>query len=169
MLGAHAWQAPPGDTMGEKSPRRSTERDYRRAKPFIKAMSRANTWVFRASGGRLGNRFLRGAPVGLLTTTGRRSGRPRTIPLIYLEEGERVVLVASQGGLPHHPFWFHNLENHPEVCFQIAGRERAYRARCADEEEKPALWLRLCAIYPDYADYQARTDREIPVVILEPR
>jgi deazaflavin-dependent oxidoreductase (nitroreductase family) len=149
---------------------RSTEQELRRAKPFIRAMSAANTFVFKLTGGRLGGRFLRGAPVGLLTTTGRKSGQARTTPLIFLEDGERVVLVASQGGLPRHPLWYDNLSAQPDVEFERPRHaRRAYRARTAGAEEKRALWPRLVAIYRDYDDYQKRTDREIPVVILEPR
>jgi deazaflavin-dependent oxidoreductase (nitroreductase family) len=149
-------------------PARTTEQQLRRVKPLLLAMSALNRWVFRLSGGRLGSRFLRGAPVGLLTTTGRKSGQPRTTPLIYLEDGERVVLVASQGGFPKHPIWYLNLAAHPEVEFELPRRPRQrYRARTADPTEKAALWPRLCAIYPDYADYQARTDRDIPVVVLD--
>ncbi len=147
----------------------STEQEYRRAKPFIKLMSKLNLWVFRASRGRLGNKFLRGAPVGLLTTTGRKSGAPRTTPLIYLEDGERIVLVASQGGLPHDPIWSLNLEKHPDCSFQIGAARRRYRARRVSDAEKAALWPRLLAIYPDYDDYQKRTPRNIPVLALEPR
>jgi deazaflavin-dependent oxidoreductase (nitroreductase family) len=146
----------------------STEQEYRRAKPIIKLMSRLNTWVFRASGGRLGNKFLRGAPVGLLTTTGRKTGAQRITPLIYLADGPRIVLVASQGGLPHHPVWFLNLTANPECSFQVGGERRRYRARRVSDEEKAALWPRLLAIYPDYDDYQKRTPRNIPVLALEP-
>lgn len=146
-----------------------TERQIRMAAPFMKLMTVVNTFVFRVSGGRLGSRFLRGAPVGLLTTRGRRSGEERTLPLIYLADGERIVLVASKGGMPTHPAWFLNLEADPEVTFQTGSEPRAMRARRASAEEKAKLWGRLCAVYPDYDDYQARTDRDIPVVILEPR
>lgn len=149
--------------------RPSSEQEYRRVKPIIRLMSFANKWIFQLSGGRLGNKFLRGAPVGLLTTVGRRSGKPRTTPLIYLEDGERIVLVASQGGLPHHPIWFLNLEADPSAGFQIGRDTRKLHARRASDAEKRELWPRLCAVYPDYDDYQKRTDRDIPVVILEPR
>ena len=148
----------------------STEQELRRIKPFLRAMSAANNFVFKLSGGRLGGRFLGGAPVGLLTTTGRKSGKPRTTPLIFLADGERVVLVASQGGLPKHPIWYLNLEQAPEVSFQKPrGADRPMRARRAGDAEKKDYWPRLCAIYPAYDGYQKRTDREIPVVILEPR
>jgi deazaflavin-dependent oxidoreductase (nitroreductase family) len=152
-------------------PAQSTEAELRRAKPFIKAMSAANVWLFRLTGGRIGAKFPNhGSPVGLLTTQGRKSGAKRIAPLIYLADGPRIVLVASQGGLPKHPVWFLNLEASGDVSFET--REtgvRAYRARRASAQEKTALWPRLCEVYPDYASYQARTDRDIPVVVLEPR
>ena len=135
----------------------------------IRAMSWLNVLAYRASGGRLGGRFLGGAPVLLLTTTGRRSGQPRTAPVLYLADGEKLVVVASKGGFSHHPSWFGNLEAHPQVEVQLGSRQRPMSARRASAEEKVALWPRLVAMYPDFADYQARTDREIPVVILEPR
>jgi deazaflavin-dependent oxidoreductase (nitroreductase family) len=152
-----------------RAPAPSTEQELRRLKPFLKAMSAANRFVFRLTGGRVGGKFLRGAPVGLLTTTGRKSGERRTLPLIYLQDGARVALVASQGGMPKHPLWYLNLVAHPEVEFQAPRQPvRRYRAHTAGADEKRALWPRLCAIYPDYADYQARTDRDIPVVLLDP-
>jgi F420H(2)-dependent quinone reductase len=136
----------------------------------VKAMSAANTWIFRASGGRWGAKFLYGAPVLLLTTVGRKSGQPRVAPLIYLKDGERLVLVASKGGMSHHPHWYRNLENNPDVAVELPGAAKVeMRALRASDEEKALLWPRLCEIYPDYADYQARTERDIPVVILEPR
>jgi len=159
---------PGGRPRPAAGPRRSTEQEYRRVKPILRLMSWAQKRLIEVSGGRLGNRFLRGAPVGLLTTRGRRSGRPRTTPLIYLEDGERLVLVASQDGLPHDPRWFGNLVASPEVEFRIGRERRRLHARRASDAEKSALWPRLCAIYRDYEDYQARTDRHIPVVILEP-
>jgi len=139
------------------------------ANPIIKAMSRLNTWAYRATGGRLGGTFLRGAPVLLLTTTGRRSGAPRVAPLIYLRDGERLVLVASKGGMDHHPLWYRNLVAQPEVEVQIGRDVHTMRAHTADAAERTALWPRLLTVYPDYDDYQARTTRAIPVVILEPR
>jgi deazaflavin-dependent oxidoreductase (nitroreductase family) len=139
------------------------------ASPLIKAMSAANTWVYRLSGGRIGGRFLRGAPVLLLTTIGRKSGQPRTAPLLYLEDGENLVIVASKGGMSHHPVWYLNLEANPDVEVEIGSARRPMRARRASDEEKSKLWPRLVAMYRDYDDYQARTDRNIPVVILAPR
>jgi deazaflavin-dependent oxidoreductase (nitroreductase family) len=154
-----------------EQPTKSTEADLRRAKPFMRAMTAANVFVFRISGGRWGAKFPKhGSPVGLLTTVGRKSKAKRVAPLIYLADGPRIVLVASQGGMPRHPIWYLNLEANPEVSFETREHGvRSYRARRASAEAKQALWPRLCAVYPDYADYQARTDRDIPVVVLEPR
>lgn len=148
--------------------RKSTDAELRRVKPIILAMSAVNRWVFRASGGRLGSRFLRGAPVGLLTTTGRKSGQRHTTPLIYLDDGARVVLVASQGGSTKHPLWYLNLAANPSVSFQKPrAADRPMRAHTASPTEKKDYWPRLVAIYGDYDDYQKRTDRDIPVVVLE--
>jgi deazaflavin-dependent oxidoreductase (nitroreductase family) len=158
-----AWEEAMADPI-----RRSTDAELRRIKPFMKLMSVANTWVFKASGGRLGAKFRGSAPVGLLTTTGRKSGAERTTPLIYLADGERIVLVASQGGMPRHPLWYDNLAAKADVAFRTPQGERRYRARTAGAAEKAALWPKLVAIYRDYDDYQKRTDREIPVVVLEP-
>jgi deazaflavin-dependent oxidoreductase (nitroreductase family) len=134
----------------------------------IRIMSALNIWAFRISGGRIGGRFPGGAPVCLVTMTGRKSGEPRTAPLIYLADGERVVLVASKGGMSKHPVWYLNLVANPRCTVEIGRSKRAMHAHTANAEEKAALWPRLVAIYRDYDDYQARTDREIPVVVLEP-
>ena len=135
----------------------------------VKVMSVLNVLAFRATGGRLGGTFLRGAPVCLVTVTGRKTGAPRTIPLLYLRDGADLVVVASKGGMSKHPLWYLNLIANPR-CEVELGRERlSMIARRVSAEEKAALWPRLCAMYPDYADYQARTERDIPVVVLRPR
>jgi F420H(2)-dependent quinone reductase len=152
-----------------RAPRPFTKTETAIANPIIKAMSRLNTWAYRASDGKLGGRFLRGAPVLLLTTVGRKSGVPRTAPLLYLRDGEQLVVVASKGGMDHHPLWYHNLVANPEVEVQVGGARLPMRARTASAEEKAALWPKLVAMYRDYADYQARTSRDIPVIILSPR
>jgi deazaflavin-dependent oxidoreductase (nitroreductase family) len=154
--------------MAESAPRPFTASEEKFAKPVIKWMSRINTWMYRVSGGRLGATWLRGAPVMLFTTIGRKSGEPRTTPLLYIEDGDLVVTVASQGGMSKHPLWYHNLCADPRVQVQIGARTRAMTARTASAEEKAAWWPRLVAVYPDYADYQARTERDIPVVICSP-
>jgi deazaflavin-dependent oxidoreductase (nitroreductase family) len=124
--------------------------------------------AYRATGGRLGGRIL-GAPVLLLTTTGRRSGRRRTTPLLYLEDRTALVVVASNGGAPTHPAWYLNLEADPDVEVQVGHEHRALRARTADAVERARLWPRAVALYGPYEEYQEKTEREIPVVLLEAR
>ena len=155
--------------MAEDGVRELSETQERLLDFFAKPMSKLNIWVFRASGGRVGNRFLRGAPVLLLNTVGRKSGQPRTAPLIYMEDGANLVLVASKGGSRRHPLWYRNLEASPEAEVQVGSELRKVRARTASAQEKDALWPGLLRVYRDYDSYQARTRRDIPVVILEPR
>jgi len=117
--------------------------------------------------GEEGHEWRRGAPILLLTTTGRKSGRKITKALIYQPNGDDYLIVASRGGAPNHPEWYLNLEANPEVEVQVRGDRFKARARSATPEEKPDLWRRMVAVWPDYAEYQKRTDRPIPVVILE--
>ncbi|MBX3024382.1 nitroreductase family deazaflavin-dependent oxidoreductase [bacterium] len=151
------------------APRPFSKTEVAIANPIIKLMSRLNTWAYRATNGRVGGRFLRGAPVLLLTTIGRKSGARRVAPLIYARDGERLLLVASKGGMDHHPLWYRNLDANPQVEVQIGAEVRAMTARTASAEEKRALWPKAVAVYRDYDDYQARTQRDIPLVILTPR
>ena len=118
------------------------------------------------TGGRDGHDW-EGVTTLLLTTTGRRSGQPRTTPLIYGRAGDRFLVVASRGGAPAHPDWYQNLVAQPEVYVQVMADRFKARARTASTAEKPALWKTMTAIWPPYEEYQARTTREIPVVILE--
>ncbi|MGH7788116.1 MAG: nitroreductase family deazaflavin-dependent oxidoreductase, partial [Candidatus Binatia bacterium] len=145
-----------------KTPRPFTKTEVAFANPIIKLMSRANTWVYRATNGRVGGTFRHGAPVMLLTTIGRKTGQRHTLPLLYLRDGSELVTVASKGGMDHHPLWYRNLIANPQVDVQIGPTVEPMVARSATAEEKAALWPRLVAIYPDYADYQARTQRDIP-------
>ena len=109
----------------------------------------------------------RGYPTLVLTTTGRRSGRPRRQMLIYGRDGGRSLVVASMGGADRHPQWYRNLLAHPEVQVQVLAERFTARARPATPAEKPRLWRLMADLYPPYEEYQARTSREIPVVILE--
>jgi deazaflavin-dependent oxidoreductase (nitroreductase family) len=109
----------------------------------------------------------RDAPVLLLTTTGRRSGEQRTTPLIYGRDGDDYLLVASKGGAPDPPAWYLNLSENPEVQLQVKADRFAARARTATADEKADLWRTMTAIWPAYDEYQRKTDREIPVVVLE--
>jgi deazaflavin-dependent oxidoreductase (nitroreductase family) len=150
-------------------PRPYTATEVAIANPIIRVMSRLNTWAYRLTGGWLGGTFLRGAPVMLLTVVGRKSGRRLTLPLLYLQDGERVLIVASKGGMDHHPLWYLNVIANPDVEVQIGTAVRPMRAHTADESERTAYWPKLVAMYHDFADYQARTARTIPVVVLTPR
>lgn len=133
----------------------------------VRALNAVHTRAYRRSGGRIAGRFRR-APVLLLTTTGRRSGRTHTTPLFYLDDAGRAVVVASFGGDDRAPAWFHNLRAQPEVTVERGGQRQAMRADVAGPTEKARLWPRLVALYPDYAVYQRATTRDIPVVILTP-
>ena len=155
--------------MAAKAPRPFTRREERIGSAVINVWSRLNTWVYRLSSGRIAGRFPGGAPVLLLTTIGRKSGQPQTAPLLYLTDGNNYVVVASKAGMSHHPLWFKNLEANPRVEIEVGSRKTAATARRATAAEKTALWPRLVAMYPSYADYQARTTREIPVVIVTPQ
>lgn len=141
---------------------------------ILKVMSRLNIAAYRATGGRVGgtwrvgSAFRKGVPICLLTTKGRKTGRPRTQPLLYMPDGDRVVIVASQGGLPKDPLWYLNLCADPHVTVQVRRDVRRMRARTASQDERAALWPRLVAVYADFDKYQSWTDREIPVVICEP-
>ncbi|MFI0406452.1 nitroreductase family deazaflavin-dependent oxidoreductase [Actinomadura sp. 3N508] len=103
----------------------------------------------------------------LLTTTGRRTGKERTTPLIYQLDGDAHVIVASKGGDDDHPLWYKNIQANPEVKVQVKGDKFTARARTATPEERPALWSKMTAVWPDYDEYQTKTNREIPVVVLE--
>ena len=139
--------------------------------PFWKlweGMTRVNIALFRATGGRLGGSIGK-ARILLLHHTGRRSGQDRVSPLIYLQDGANVVVVASKGGVDKHPAWFHNLVAMESTEVELPGRERRrVRPRVAEGEERERLWPRLVGIYRPYESYATYTDRQIPVVVLEP-
>lgn len=131
-------------------------------------LMRGHAALYRATGGRIGGR-LPGLPsLLLLDHVGAKSGKLRTTPLVYMPDGENLLVVASKGGYPRHPGWLHNLRAHPETEVQI-GRERVrVRAREADAEERNRLWPRASEYNPHWARYRTRTSREIPLVLLEP-
>jgi len=142
---------------------------------LIKRGSRANVWVYRRTRGRIGGKWRVGSalfhpvPVLLLNHRGRRSGRVYTSPLLYLRDGPHLVIVASQGGLPRNPQWYANLADHPDTTVQIRGEVHRVRARTATPDERDELWPRLVEVYADFENYQRWTERQIPVVILQPR
>jgi deazaflavin-dependent oxidoreductase (nitroreductase family) len=141
----------------------------------FRRVGQAQVWAYRRTNGRIGGRWRVGAgfrkpvPTLLLEHVGRTSGRRFTVPLLYLERGDDVVVVASQGGLPNHPQWYRNLCADPDVTIQVRADRRPVRARTATGEERAELWPRLLDLYADFATYQSWTEREIPVVVLEPR
>ncbi len=128
-----------------------------------------HTIVYRATAGLVGHRLPGGPSMLLLDHVGARSGTQRTTPLVYVEDGDDLVLVASKGGHPRNPAWFHNLLAHPETTVQVGSARRRVRARVATPGERERLWPKAVSAYSGYAGYQRRTDREIPLVILEPR
>ncbi len=152
--------------MASTTARPFTPTEERIGSVVVKIMSVLNVVVYRLTGGRLGGTFLRGAPVCLVTVIGRKTGEPRTIPLLYLQDGDALVIVASKGGMSKNPVWYLNLVANPRCEVQIGSERRSMLARRVSAEEKAALWPRLCAMYPDYAGYQARTARDIPVLRL---
>ncbi|MEV7968416.1 nitroreductase family deazaflavin-dependent oxidoreductase [Sphaerisporangium sp. NPDC088356] len=121
---------------------------------------------YRATDGKEGHEW-NGTTVLLLTTTGRNSGQEHTNPLIYQKHGDDYVIVASKGGDPKAPDWYQNLQANPDVDVQVEGDKFRARARTATPEEKPEVWRLMTATWPQYDEYQTKTDREIPVVILE--
>jgi len=127
-----------------------------------------NIPLYRLSGGRIGG-SLAGSPVLLLTTTGRKSGQQRTAPVVYLAYGERQVVIGSNAGHSKTPAWSLNLKANPEAEVEIGRKRRPVRARVAEGEERAELWRRINQQYSGFDDYEARTDREIAVFVLEPR
>lgn len=141
------------------------EKFVRRAAKFF---TKVNVAVYKASGGRLMNKIPGGRPICLVTMTGRKSGKMREIPLMHVPHGDQKILVASLGGISKNPVWYYNLKAAPEVTITADGVTRRYRAREVGPEEKASLWPVLVDAYPPYDEYQARTDRDIPVFVCEP-
>ena len=131
----------------------------------LNLLTRAHVALYRISGGRLGGKFA-GAPVLLLDHVGRKSGRRRTTPLLYMADGEDLVIVGSRGGSDASPAWWLNLQASPATTVQLGSERRSVVARRAATDERARLWPGLTAMYPDYEVYQSRTSREIPVILL---
>jgi deazaflavin-dependent oxidoreductase (nitroreductase family) len=134
----------------------------------VQWMTGMNNVAYRLSGGRVAGHVPSGAPICLLTTTGRHTGRLRTVPLLCLRDGADLVVVASRGGMSGHPAWYLNLRADPRAVVQLGPGVTQVRARDATEEERHRLWPALTAVYEHFDAYQARTPRRIPVVILSP-
>jgi len=129
----------------------------------------AHVTLYRLTGGIVGRRVPGIPPMLLLDHVGAKSGTKRTTPLAYLEDGDDHVIVASKGGWPRHPAWFHNLKANPDTTIQVGHRKIPVRARVATPDERKRLWPRIVDLYSGFAGYQEKTDRLIPLVVLEPR
>ncbi|HZK16565.1 MAG TPA: nitroreductase family deazaflavin-dependent oxidoreductase [Solirubrobacterales bacterium] len=142
-----------------------------RSWPFLRRAMGLHAWLYKVSRGRIGHNVPGvGAPMLLLDHVGAKSGTERTSPLLYVEDGDDLVIVASKGGYPKHPAWYHNLIANPDTTVQVGGEHRGVHARTANAEERERLWPKVVASYHGYGDYQRRSKgREIPLVILKPR
>jgi deazaflavin-dependent oxidoreductase (nitroreductase family) len=130
-------------------------------------LSRLHAIAYRLTGGAVGRRLV-GNEMLLLTTWGRATAKPHTVPLLYLRDGDALVVIASWGGRPDNPDWYHNLTHDPRATVQVRTGRWAVQARTASDRERALWWPRIVAAYPGYRAYQARTDRVIPVVFLDP-
>jgi len=139
-----------------------------RAWPLLGPLMRGHARIYRATNGRIGN-LPRLPPLLLLDHVGAKSGRKRTTPLVYMPVGEALLVVASKGGHPRHPGWLHNLRAHPDTEVQIGSKRMEVRAREATDEERRRLWPVAAEYNPHWGNYRRRTQREIPLVLLEPR
>jgi len=134
---------------------------------MMRMISGTHEFWYRLSGGMIGGSIW-GRPILLLTTTGRKSGRRRTTPLVYLPDGDNMVIIASNGGAPQHPEWWLNLRAEPKAEVQVGRDVKAVVAEKADGEERDRLWREVVEMYRGYDEYQRSTKREIPVVVLRP-
>jgi F420H(2)-dependent quinone reductase len=140
-----------------------------RSWPLLGRLMAGHTAIYRATGGRIGHRVPGAPAVLLLDHVGAKSGTPRTSPLVYGQDGQNFVLVASKGGYPKNPAWFHNLRANPDTTVQVGSKRRNVHARVAEGEERERLWSLMVGVYSGYESYRRRTEREIPLVVLEPR
>ncbi len=136
-------------------------------KTLMKLIGSVHASLYKVSGGRIG-RYIRGSEFVLLTTTGRKSGKQRTTPLLGLADGENWTLIASQGGHPQHPNWYLNLRDNPDVELQVGGEKTRMRAETAEGQDRARLWAKMTEQYSGYNGYQTLTERVIPVVVLRP-
>jgi deazaflavin-dependent oxidoreductase (nitroreductase family) len=144
-----------------------TDKEFKQLRQFIKPFSALNVWVYRLTGGRLMGTF-QGRPVMLVSMTGAKTGKTRTIPLMYVPYKAGVIVVGSQGGAPKSPVWVKSIEKNPDVVVQYRNQKSKLRARRVNDAEKAQLWPICVQHYREYDDYQKRTDRNIPVFVCEP-
>jgi F420H(2)-dependent quinone reductase len=134
----------------------------------LKLGSSVHAGVYRATGGKLFGRMGQ-SPILLLNTVGRKSGKKRATPLLYVVDGEDFVIIASKGGAPTHPAWYLNLMANPDATVEVEDRKVRVRAEEVDGEEKARLWQKMAELYPTYDNYQKKTKRQIPLLVLRPR
>jgi deazaflavin-dependent oxidoreductase (nitroreductase family) len=134
----------------------------------VRLFATLNVVIYKLSGGRLFSKGPANRPICLVTMTGRKTGKKRDVPLMHVPHGEQKILVASLGGISKNPVWYYNLKATPDIKITVDGGSRAYRAREVGPEEKAKLWPILVEAYPPYDEYQARTDRDIPVFVCDP-
>lgn len=137
--------------------------------PVLSKLMGGHARIYRLTRGRIGQHIPGVPPMCLIDHVGAKSGTKRTSPLLYIEDGDNVVIVASKGGYEKSPAWFYNLKANPDTTVQIGSQVRRVRAHVADEAERKRLWPKAVEVYPSYQQYQDRTDRKIPIVVLEPR
>jgi deazaflavin-dependent oxidoreductase (nitroreductase family) len=142
-----------------------TERNW----PLLTRLMGGHAKIYRATHGLIGYRVPGAPPMLLLDHIGAKSGKSRTSPLLFARDGANFVLVASKGGYPKNPGWFHNLKAHPDTTIQVGSKRIDVHAHDADPDERRRLWPVVVGVYGGYEDYQRRTAREIPLVVLEPR
>lgn len=137
--------------------------------PVLRRLMGLHTLAYKATRGRIGHRVPGAPPMLLLDHVGAKSGTKRTSPLVYTPDGSDIVLVASKGGNPKNPAWYHNLKANPETTVQVGPAKKPVHAREATDDERKRLWPKVVANYSGYAGYQKRTERKIPLIVLEPR
>ena len=140
-----------------------------RAWPITRNVMKGHALAYRATGGLIGHRIPGVPPMLLLDHVGAKSGTKRTSPLAYVKDGKSYVIVASKGGYPKHPGWYHNLRANPDTTIQVGSKRHAVKARVANAAEHKRLWPKAVEAYSGYTGYQERTKRKIPLVILAPR
>lgn len=140
-----------------------------RSWPILTRLMGGHAKVYRATNGLIGYRVPGAPPMLLLDHVGAKSGKHRTTPLVFARDGQNTILIASKGGYPKNPAWFHNLVANPDTTIQIGSKRMPVCARVATPEEYDRLWKRAVEVYGGYEDYRRRTDRQIPLVVLEPR
>lgn len=137
--------------------------------PFLSKLMGGHAWIYRTTRGRIGHRIPGVPPMCLIDHVGAKSGKKRTSPLLYVEDGNDVVIVASKGGYEKSPAWFYNLKANPDTTVQIGSEIRKVHAHVATAAERERLWPMAVKVYPSYEQYQARTERTIPMIVLKPR